>query len=568
MDLTLLSIVGVLVIVAVSAISPRIGIAAPLSLVAAGVALSYAPGVPTIDVEPEIILAGVLPPLLYAASVNMPAMDFRRDLKSIGNLSVVVVIGSAVLCGFLFEWLIPGIGLAEGIALGAVISPTDAVATSIVRRTGVAPRLVTMLEGESMLNDATALVLLRSAVAATSASVSLWGVAGDFLLAVGLAVVIGAVVGIIAIQVRARVHDATLNTALSFVVPFVAYAPAEHLGASGLVAVVVTGLSTGFWSAEWLRPQDRMAETTNWRTVAFLLEGAVFLLMGLETPELVDDFRSDGGEWSTLALATVVAFAVLLVVRAVWVAMLLLGLARDRKDARTRWAPRLDQLQEYLASAEAKKHSQRRLERARVSIDRRKADMEFYEKQKLGGRDGAALVWAGMRGSVTLAAAQTLPEGTAQRPLLILVALAVAVSTLLVQGGSLGWVVRRLGIEADRSEERRAGLRSLTEILQDVATSRCEEVAESGLDGRPVDPAPLEEARVQSRPNKFTSWAGEDGEERERRLADYRALRLSILADQRTALLEARSTGRYDSATLTEMLSRLDAGELAIAAIE
>lgn len=567
MDLTLLAILGVLVVVAVSALSPRLGIAAPLSLVAAGVAVSYVPGVPTIDVEPEIILAGVLPPLLYAASVNMPAMDFRRDLKSIGNLSVVVVLGSAVLCGFLFDLLIPGISLAEGIALGAVISPTDAVATSIVRRTGVAPRLVTVLEGESMLNDATALVLLRSAIAAASVSVSIWGVALDFVVAVGVAVLVGAVVGIVAIQVRARIEDATLNTALSFVVPFVAYVPAEHLGASGLVAVVVTGLSTGYWGAEWLRPQHRQAESTNWRTVAFLLEGGVFLLMGLETPELVDDFRADGGQWWRLAVVTAVAVVVLLAVRAVWVVMLLLGLMRDRRDAKTRWAPRLEQFQQYLTSPEAKKHSDRRLARARQSVDRRQADMDFYENEKLGPSDGAVLVWAGMRGSVTLAAAQTLPDSTHERPLLILVALAVAVTTLLVQGGSLGWVVRRLGVESDRSGQRRAELASLTEILQDVATSRCDEVAESGLDGRPIDPAALAEVRVQSQPNKFTGWAG-DGERRERLMDDFRDLRLSILADQRTALLEARSTGRYDSATLEEMISRIDAGEIGIAALE
>src|SRR4051794_12225652 len=127
MDLTLLAITGVLVVVAVSALSPRLGIAAPLLLVAVGVVLTFVPGIPEVEIEPEIILAGVLPPLLYASAVNMPAVDFRRDLKSIGGLSIIVVVVSAVLCGLVFERIIPGIGLAEGIALGAVLSPTDAV---------------------------------------------------------------------------------------------------------------------------------------------------------------------------------------------------------------------------------------------------------------------------------------------------------------------------------------------------------------------------------------------------------------------------------------------------------
>ncbi|MFI5426391.1 cation:proton antiporter [Aeromicrobium sp. UC242_57] len=169
------------------------------------------------------------------------------------------------------------------------------MATSIVKRTGVAPRLTTVLEGESMINDASALVLLRSAVAATGLSVSLVDVTIDFVAAIGVAAVVGLVVGAISIGVRARLHDATINTAISFAVPFIAYAPAEHFGASGLVAVVTTGLVTGYWGPSVLRAQDRLAESVNWRTIAFLLEGGVFLLMGLEVGPLVDDFRAQDG---------------------------------------------------------------------------------------------------------------------------------------------------------------------------------------------------------------------------------------------------------------------------------
>jgi NhaP-type Na+/H+ or K+/H+ antiporter len=244
MDLTILGVLALTVIVAASVLAPKVGVAAPLVLVGAGVVLALVPGVPRIEPEPELILAGVLPPLLYAASVNMPAMDFRRDLKSIGWLSIVVVVSSALAIGWVVEMAVPGLGFAQGVALGAIVSPTDAVATSIVKRTGVAPRLVTVLEGESMINDASALVLLRAAVGATAVSVSVLDVSMDFVAAIAVAALVGLVVGAISVAVRARLHDPTVNTAISFAVPFIAYAPAEHLGASGLVAVVTTAPSS------------------------------------------------------------------------------------------------------------------------------------------------------------------------------------------------------------------------------------------------------------------------------------------------------------------------------------
>lgn len=567
MDFTFLAIIGVLVVVAVSAVSPRLGIAAPLSLVAVGVLLTFVPGMPTVEVEPEIILAGVLPALLYAASVNMPAVDFRRDLKSIGGLSIVVVVVSSVLCGLVFAQIIPDIGLAEGIALGAVLSPTDAVATSIVKRTGVAPRLVTVLEGEGMINDASALVLLRSAIAATGVTVSMRHVAGDFVKAVVIAVVIGWVIGLVSIAVRARVTDATLNTALSFVVPFAAYAPVEHLGASGLVAVVTAGLITGYLGPEFLPARARGAESINWKTIAFLLEGGVFLLVGLEAPQLVDDFRDDGGNWWRLVLVTVVAIAILLLVRAAYVLLILFSLRQDIQQAGRR-LPRIDRIAEVLETAHGRELSERRRKRIELMVARSRSDMDFYVKQKLGLRDGAVLTWAGMRGSVTLAAAQTLPSDTPQRPLLILIAFSVAVATLVLQGGTLSWVVRRLGVESDRTEIRREQLSSLDELLTEVAISRCDDAEAEGLDGQSIDTAVVAETRVQSRPDKYTRWAGLEGPERERRLVQYVDLRRSILSDQRDALIEARTTGRYDSDALDEMLHRVDQGELAIASME
>jgi NhaP-type Na+/H+ or K+/H+ antiporter len=562
MDLTILGVLALAVIVAASVLAPKVGVAAPLVLVAAGVLLALVPGVPRIEPEPELILAGVLPPLLYAASVNMPAMDFRRDLKSIGWLSIVVVISSALAIGWAVELVVPGLGFAQGVALGAIVSPTDAVATSIVKRTGVAPRLVTVLEGESMINDASALVLLRAAVAATGVSVSVLHVSIDFVVAIAVAAVVGLVVGATSVAVRARLHDATVNTAISFAVPFVAYAPAEHLGASGLVAVVTTGLVTGYWGPSVLRAQDRLAEAVNWRTIAFLLESGVFLLMGLELDPLVDDFRAEDGDFGRLVVLSAICLGILLLVRGLYVMGLLWSLLQDRKDMH-RWEPRMNRVRDYLASDESRSLSDRRLRRIHQMVARREADMRFYEEEKLDRRAGVILVWAGMRGSVTLAAAQTLPTGFEQRELLILVAFTVAVTSLLVQGGTLAWVVRRLGVQADRHDSDRQQLTALSAMLADVAASRCSEVADEGLDGRALEPLVVEQVQDDSHVDRATRWAG-DGDESRQRLRDYVELRRAVLADQRDALIDARSSGRFDSENLNRVLRRVDAGDMAI----
>jgi len=183
-ELALLAGAGVLIIVTVSLFAPRLGVAAPILLVLVGIGCSLVPGAPQVLLDPEWILMIILPPILYAAAVNVPLTDFRRDLGTISSLSVFLVIASAVGSGLLIWWLLPDISFAAAVALGAVISPPDAVAaTSIGKRLGLPPRLVTILEGEGLVNDATALVLLRTAIAATAGSVTFWGVAGDFAYA-------------------------------------------------------------------------------------------------------------------------------------------------------------------------------------------------------------------------------------------------------------------------------------------------------------------------------------------------------------------------------------------------
>ncbi|QXG74604.1 sodium:proton antiporter [Modestobacter sp. L9-4] len=528
-------VIGLLAIAAATAAAPRLGVAAPLLLVVLGIAVSLLPFGPTVEIEPEWVLTGVLPPLLYAASAAMPAMEFRREFTAIRGLSVALVVLSAFALGWFFSLVVPGLGLAWGVALGAIVSPTDAVATSIATRLGVSPRVVTMLEGESLLNDATALVLLRAAVAGAAASVSVWDVVGDFAYAVAVAVVLGAVVGKVVLAVRARVTEASVSTVLSFTAPFLAAVPAEELGASGLVAAVVAGLVTGYGAARALPPRHRLSDESNWRTIELVLEGAVFLTMGLQLSTVVDEVH---GGLGTAAWVAAAALALTVLVRAAYVALLLFALQRrTRRGADLQ--PRLTGMQQRLDAGQSpyegrrgrRRTSPRDVLRMRTRITRGLADIEHFLAEPLGWRDGAVVVWAGMRGAITLAAAQTLPEDTPQRSVLVLVAFLVATGSLLLQGGTLPWVVRAVG--ATRGEQPGADeeRRRLLALMSDAAATVTAPVVSD-------DP-----------------WA---------RLTAAKGHRLAVLDAQRDALLTARDDGAFSSAALTAALAVLDADQLAL----
>ncbi|MFC7493047.1 MULTISPECIES: cation:proton antiporter [unclassified Nocardioides] len=556
MDVALLAVSAVLCIAGVTAFAPRVGVAAPLVLVLIGVAVSLLPFVPVVEVDPEWILMGVLPPLLYSAAVSMPAMDFRRDLRAISSLSVVLVVVSALVIGVLIDRTVPGVGLATGIAVGAIISPTDAVATTIVSRLGASPRVVTVLQGESLLNDATALVLLRSAVAATGASVSLLGVAWDFVVAVAVAVAVGLLVGRLNLVVRRRVADPTVNTAISFAVPFVAYLPVEHFGASGLVAAVAAGLYTGQAGPRYLEPQHRLSEEQNWRTIELLLEGGVFLLMGLELNGLVDDVHAEHDQLADAVRIGVLGIVIVVLVRAAYVVPLLWALGRRaRRGARVRehlegWQSRLDE-----DAVAATDH-----ERLQTRVRRSLADIDYLASAPLGWREGTVVVWAGMRGVVTLAAAQTLRADTPHRSVLVMIAFVVAVGSLLVQGGTLRFVVRGLGL-AGEGATGDPGER--TRLLTHLAAAGMEVLDDPGLarpDGRPYDESVVDRVRRQvSVPEDAEGWSAAHGHDEE-----YRTLRLAVITSMRETLLRARSDGTYDSAVLEGALHVLDADQISL----
>ncbi|MEO6944202.1 MAG: sodium:proton antiporter [Lacisediminihabitans sp.] len=543
MEVLIIAVAGLLAVAAAATLAPRLRIAAPLILVVVGIGVSFLPFVPAVVVDPEWILAGILPPLLYSASVSMPTMNFRRDFAAISGLSVVLVVISAVILGLFFTWVIPGLSLWWGIALGAIVSPTDAVATSIVKQLGVSGRVVSVLEGESLLNDATALVLLRTAIAGTAASVSLWSVFGSFVFAIAVAAVIGVAIGHLNLWVRSKVTDSTVNTVLSFTVPFLASIPSELLGASGLVAAVIAGLITGHNAARRLSPQHRLSDSQNWHMIELVLEGAIFLIMGLELAGIVTTVQDSHSGIGTAALVAGGALLLTLIVRAGYVAPLLASLLRHAHRGE-RSKPRLNVMQERLDNAHSspattgrirqRVFSPRFIERMKVRTRRALADIDYLLAAPLGWRDGGILVWAGMRGAITLAAAQTLPGDTPHRALLVLIAFVVAAASLLIQGGTLSafvhWIKPDSTNPYDNADEREALLALLKRVADDVTVT----------------------------------MSGTSEDESSARRPGSRRLALSIITAQRIALLDARDEGSYAAESLNGALLALDAAQISI----
>jgi len=558
MELTIIAIVGVAAIVAVAAVSRRIEVAAPLSLVVVGIILSFLPSLPEIDVDPRWILAGALPPLLYAAAVRIPVQDFRRDFKAIAGLAVLLVVLTTICSGLLFNTLIPGLGLASAFALGAIISPTDAVAASSVgRRLGLPSRLLTILEGEGLVNDASSLVLLSSAVAATATTVHLWKIGADFLYAVAVAVAVGLVVGYADVRIRSLLKDPVLSTAVSFVIPFLAWVPAEELGASGILAAVVTGLVTGYQSPRFLSARDRLAERVNWETVAFLLESGIFLLMGLQLKTLVDEdaaARLSVGEAVWIGL---VASLLVVVLRMVFIAPLVATLHYDAARAASA-QPVLEKLHDRASSL---KPAAKRTQLIAQRIARKKGDADFFVAENFGWRGGIVLAWAGMRGVVTVAAAQSLPTSTPYRPQVVLIAFVVAATTLLTQGLTLPRVILALKVPGDDVAADRADYSKLTAELSAKAAAVLDNPALSRPDGRPYAGVVLDRVRedllVQAAfADPLTPGTVSSREQ-------YRELISRVLAAERAELLAARSVGSYTSRTLTRAQHALDLQEAA-----
>lgn len=514
-----IEVVALAVVVSlVSAGARRYGLSAPLLLVVVGVVASYLWFVPEVQLTSEVVLVGFLPPLLYATSIRTSLVDFRRNRRAIGLLSVGLVAFTMFGVGLVAWWLLP-IPFAAAIALGAIVAPTDAVAaTAIARKVGMPRRIVAILEGESLLNDATALVGLRMALAALAGSLDHWWDIGlDFLRAAGGGVVIGVVAALVLAKFRRHITDPVLDTSLSLVAPWIAYLPAEELHASGILAVVVTGLLLGHKAPMLQSAASRISERTNWRTVEFLLENTVFLLIGLQARWIIAALNdSDNGlPTRTIVLATLGIFAAVVVIRPIWVFP-------------ATYIPRMI-----------------------PAVQRADPNPPWTVPAVIG--------WAGMRGVVTLAAVFILPEDIEYREALVFIALAVVGGSLLLHGTTLPWLVRRLDLRG-RPDPGEDALQEAA-VLQQAHKTAWKELQTVLTDDD--DPKVLERLKARAEARTQAAWErlGRPDSESETPSAQYRRLRMVMLQAERRHLLKVRDKGLVAGEVLQRAQLALDIEE-------
>jgi len=305
-------------VIAVAGVAAKPRISPPLLLVVAGFGMSYLPLLQHFEIGSEIVLIGLLPPLLYSSALRTSLLDFRRNLRPILLLSVGLVAFTVFGVGLIAMWVLP-IPAPIAFALGAIVAPPDAVAASAVaRRVGMPRRLVTILEGESLVNDATALVALRTAVGAVAIAVSSWHVALDFVWASAGGVLVGLAMAYLTGHLRKRITDVLVDTSISLVTPFVAYLIAEEIGASGVLAVVVAGLFLGHKAFLIQSASGRIVEQNNWRTISFVLENSVFAMIGLQARSIISAVGNSDLPVSTIIGACAAILGAVIVLRVVW----------------------------------------------------------------------------------------------------------------------------------------------------------------------------------------------------------------------------------------------------------
>jgi monovalent cation/hydrogen antiporter len=492
----------------------RLDVPAPFLLILVGVVASYVPMVPDVELSEDVVLFGLLPPLLYAAAQGTSLVDFRANKRPILLLSVGLVAFTTFGVGWVTHLLLPGVSWAIALALGAVVAPPDAVAaTAIGRRIGLPRRIVTILEGESLLNDATALVALGTALAVADGGGFNFGSVGlDFLVAAGGGVVVGFAFFLVVAKVRRHLDDPVLDSGMSLVVPFATYVTAVQVHASGVIAVVVAGLLLGHKAPILQTAQSRIAERLNWRTIAFILENTVFLLIGLQARTIIEGAGSGDLSWGRIIAVCAATLAACIVLRLLWVFPARYLIIRPGPDPSTGQAP------------------------------------PWQYTFMLG--------WAGMRGVVTLAAAFLIPEDTPHREVLLLMAFTVVAGTLFIQGMSLPWLARRLRVPGPDPAEDALARATLLQQASKAALHRLGELEYDDTQGV-ID---LIRQRLDQR--NFAAW------ERLATVSDqespsdlYARIRLSMLEVERERVLQIRDAGTVASEVVADVLAMLDVEE-------
>ncbi|MDO0936215.1 Na+/H+ antiporter [Streptomyces sp. DG2A-72] len=511
---------------AVAAAARRTPVPAPLLLVAAGLVVSYVPGVPDYTLDPHIVLPLVLPPLLHSAATDSSYLDLRAQMRPVALLSVGYVLFATFVVGWAAYVIVPDLPLTAALVLGAVVAPPDAVAaTAVARRVGLPSRITTILQGESLVNDATAITAYRVALAAAVGEGATWaGGIAEFVVAAVGGVGIGLVLMVPIHWLRTHVKEALPQNTLSLMIPFVAYAAAEQVHASGVLAVVVVALYLGHraWEVDFA---TRLQEDAVWKMVAFVLESSVFALIGLQLPVVLKGL----GEYEGAAAAwyAVAVFLVVVAARFVWVypvAML------------TRMLPA----------------------RTRVHRD--------YPAWK-----GSFIIsWAGMRGVVSLAIAFSIPltvddgEPFPERNLILFLTFTTVIGTLVLQGVTLPPLIRLLKLPG-RDEQAE----TLAEANAQAQASRAAErrLDELLLDERNALPGPLaDRLRTVLERRRNAVWerlgavnpvTGETADD------TYRRLSREMIGAEREVFVKLRDGRFIDDEMLRTLLRRLDLEEAA-----
>lgn len=508
-------------VVAIVLVGGRWKMPYPIALVIGGLCISLIPGLPAVSINPELVFLVFLPPLLYAAAWFTSWHEFKANLRPIFLLAVGLVLFTTVTIGLVIHALIPEMPLAIAFAFGAIVSPPDAVAaTAIAQQMHLPKRIVTILEGESLVNDATGLVALRFALAAAaSGTFSLTEAVGKFLWVAAGGLALGLVVGVVVERVMRWLKDDCLIITITLLAPYLAYLPAERLHISGVLAAVAAGVYGGWKGPELLTASARLNGVAVWTLLVFLLNCVLFVLIGL-------DLRQVLGSLSQYSLGRLIAYGAIasglvIVVRPIWVFP-------------ATWLPRL------------------------LSRQIRKRD------PIPPWRHITIVAWSGMRGVVSLAAALALPKFLApERPLpgrelVVFLSFCVILSTLVFQGLSLPFLIRRLGVKEKKNEER--GRDAKLKIAH-AALARLNKLAEESNNNEPA----LERVigiyreRINHLNDSLAATLGWSPEHE--KLVATRRLWLQALRGERDELVKLRRSHEIDEELMHEIEHELDLEE-------
>jgi monovalent cation/hydrogen antiporter len=505
---------------ALLAIAELIRIPYPIPLVLGGLALGFVPGMPRIELPPDIVLVAVLPPLLYGAAFFSPLRELRANARPIGLLAIGLVLTTTVAVAAVAHAAIPGLGWPTAFVLGALVSPTDpTAATAIAERLGLPRRLVALLEGESLVNDGTALVAYRFAVAAVvTGTFSLAAASGRFVLNIAGGIAVGLAVGFVIREVRRRLDNPPVEITISILSGYFAYLPAEAIGVSGVLSAVTVGIYMGWHTPELTTAQTRLQGVAVWEILFFLLNAFLFTIIGLQLPVILDGLAG----YSTATL--------------VWYAVLVAGTV---VAARFAWIFATTQLPRLLGRR------------------RREPPMPW--------QPSVVLAWSGMRGAVSLAAALALPLTTdagthfPNRELIVFLTFAVILATVVVQGLTLPNLISLLDLEDDSRLEAKEDTKARIHAA-DAALARLEELVDE--EWVREDTAERLRGLYGYRRSRFQArFDGDDDGGIEQRSTDYQRLLRELIQAERAAVRALRRDRRISDEVMRRVERDLDLEE-------